>query len=220
MSILTKLALGLMSHPQARPAVPDGAPVISLPAVRARGGRPLLEALKRRASERVFAPAPLPPRQLAELLWAAAGINRPRVGGRTAPSAMNAQEVELYVALPAGLYLYDPAAHALHQAVASDVRCVTGYQDFVDDAPLDLIYVADHARMGLVPASRREAYAFVAAGAMAQNVYLYCASAGLATVVRAWFDVAALSRAMALGPDRQLLLTQTVGRRARGGRQA
>ena len=220
MSILTKLALGLMSHPQARPAAPAGAPSISLPAVTAQGGRPLLEALQRRASERAFAPAPLPPRQLAELLWAAAGINRPRLGGRTAPSAMNAQEVQLYVALPAGLYLYDPAAHVLRQTVASDVRCVTGYQDFVDDAPLDLIYVADHARMSLVPAARREAYAFVAAGAMAQNVYLYCASAGLATVVRAWFDVAALSRAMVLGPDQQLLLTQTVGRRARSGRQA
>ena len=92
------------------------------------------------------------------------------------------------------------------------MRRVTGYQDFVDLAALDLIYVADHARMKLVPAAQREAYAFSAAGAMAQNVYLYCASAGLATVVRAWFDRHALSQAMGLGTDQQLLLAQTVGR--------
>jgi hypothetical protein len=124
---------------------------------------------------------------------------------------MNAQEVDLYVALPQGLYRYDPKPHALQLVLKSDVRRVTGYQDFVDAAPMDLIYVADHGRMGLVPAARREAYAFAAAGAMAQNVYLCCASAGLATVVRAWFDAHALSQAMGLGADQQLLLTQTVG---------
>jgi len=119
--------------------------------------------------------------------------------------------VLLYVALPQGLYLYDPAAHVLRQALASDVRRVTGYQDFVDTAPLDLLFVADHARMGLVPAAQREAYAYAAAGAMAQNVYLYCASQGLAAVLRAWFDRPALERAMGLGPDQQVLLAQTVG---------
>jgi nitroreductase len=94
---------------------------------------------------------------------------------------------------------------------ASDVRRVTGYQDFVDNAPLDLIYVADHSRTKLVPTAQREAYAHAAAGAMAQNAYLYCASAGLATVVRAWFDRSALSQAMGLTTDQQLLLAQTVG---------
>jgi SagB-type dehydrogenase family enzyme len=153
----------------------------------------------------------LPLQTLSDLLWAAAGINRPELGGRTAPSAMNSQEVQLYVALPQGLFRYDPTAHALQLEVASDVRRVTGYQDFVDTAPLDLIYVADHARMKLVAAAQREAYAFAAAGAMAQNVYLYCASAGLATVIRAWFDRHALSQAMGLESDQQLLLAQTVG---------
>lgn len=95
------------------------------------------------------------------------------------------------------------------------MRQVTGYQDFVDNAPLDLVYVADHARMKLVPAGRREAYAYAAAGAMAQNVYLYCASEGLATVVRAWFDAEALGRAMKLDSDQQVLLTQTLGGPAR-----
>lgn len=125
---------------------------------------------------------------------------------------MNAQEVLLYAAMPQGLYLYEPVAHEFQLAVASDVRRVTGYQDFVDDAALDLVYVADHGRMGMVPAAQRTAYACAAAGAMAQNVYLFCASAGLATVVRAWFDRDALAKAMGLGNDQQLLLAQTVGR--------
>lgn len=217
MNTLTKLALGLMGQLHAQPPVDETAPAIALPPPRLDGGRPLMQALQRRASGREFAPRALPRQTLADLLWAAAGVNRPRLGGRTAPSAMNAQEVRLYVALPEGLYLYDPAAHWLARAQASDVRRVSGYQDFVDRAPLDLIYVADHARLALVPAGRREAYAFAAAGAMAQNVYLFCASAGLAAVIRGWFDARALTAAMGLGPDQQVLLAQTVGRPARRG---
>ena len=217
MNTLTKLALGLLGELRPRPAAAPGARTIRLPAAPRRGGMPLVEALRRRESQRDFDPAPLPRKTLSALLWAAAGINRPALGGRTTPSAMNAQEVLLYVALPDGLYAYDPQPHALTLAVATDVRRVTGYQDFVDNAPLDLVYVADHSRMKLVPAAQRQAYAFAAAGAMAQNVYLYCAAAGLATVIRAWFDHRALGKAMALGADQQLLLAQTVGAPARGG---
>lgn len=212
MNTLTKLALGLMGQLQPRPAAGTASESLPLPPPSRSGGLPLIEALQRRESQRDFAPEPLDPQQLSDLLWAAAGVNRPALGGRTAPSAMNAQEVELYAAMPQGLYRYDPAAHLLRLALSSDVRRVTGYQDFVDDAALDLVYVADHARMKLVPAAQREAFAFAAAGAMAQNVYLYCASAGLATVVRAWFDRQALAQAMGLGTDEQLLLAQTVGR--------
>lgn len=215
MNTLTKLALGLLGQLQPQAPLDEGAPTIELPEPRDEGGKPLMWALRQRRSSRDFAPQPLPRQTLADLLWAAAGVNRPRLGGRTAPSAMNAQEVDLYVALPEGLYLYEPAAHRLRQAVASDARRVTGYQDFVDSAPLDLIYVADHARMKLVPADRRTAYAHAAAGAMAQNVYLFCASAGLATVIRGWFDVRALTAAMQLGPDQHVLLAQTVGRPAK-----
>lgn len=215
MNTLTKLALGLMGQLRPRPPIGARAPTLDLRPPRRRGGRPLLQVLADRASAREFSPRPLPAQALSDLLWAAAGVNRPELGGRTAPSAMNAQEVLLYVALPEGLYLYDPAAHRLRQAADADVRRVSGYQDFVDTAPLDLIYVADHARMKLVPADRRTAYAFAAAGAMAQNVYLCCASAGLATVIRAWFDARALSEAMQLGTDQHVLLAQTVGRAAR-----
>jgi hypothetical protein len=173
MNTLTKLALGVMG--QLSPGIPSGtaATTMPLPSPSRGGGRPLMEALWKRESQRDFAPRPLPVQTLADLLWAAAGINRPELGGRTAPSAMNAQEVQLHVAMPEGLFLYDAAAHVLHLEAATDVRRVTGYQDFVDNAPLDLIYVGDHSHMKLVPAAQREAYAFAAAGAMAQNGNLF-----------------------------------------------
>lgn len=218
MNTLTKLALGLMGQLRPEPVLDESAPILTLPPPRTEEGRPLMQALARRRSQREFAPQPLTRPVLSDLLWAAAGINRPPLGGRTAPSALNAQEVDLYVALPEGLYLYEPGPHRLRRAVASDVRRVTGYQDFVDTAPLDLIYVANHARMKLVPADRRTPYAYAAAGAMAQNVYLYSASAGLASVIRAWFDASALTKAMQLGTDQHVLLAQTVGRPARAGK--
>lgn len=214
MTTLTKLALGMMGQLKARP-VPKGAS-ITLPPPRLRGGMPLMDALQQRASSRSFASAELGEQVLSDLVWAAAGINRPELGGRTAPSAMNSQEVDLLVALAKGVFRYEPAGHALHLVVASDARRVTGYQDFVDSAALDLVYVADHRRMTLVPAARRDRYAFAAAGAMAQNVYLVCASLGLATVIRAWFDERALSSALALENDEHLLLCQTVGYPAAG----
>ncbi|MGZ5248918.1 MAG: nitroreductase family protein [Caldimonas sp.] len=217
MNTLTKLALGLMGQLKPRP-VPDAAAIV-LPPPRRSGGMALTEALQRRASTREFDEASLDEQLLSDLLWSAAGINRPEVGGRTAPSAMNSQEVQLHVATPQGLFRYDPAGHALQLLVASDVRRVTGYQDFVDTAPLDLVYVADHAHMKLVPAAQRDRYAFAAAGAMAQNVYLFCAANGLATVIRAWFDHRALSAAMGLQADEQLLLCQTVGRVRTAGRR-
>jgi len=211
MSTLTKLALGLMGKLRALPASGGGLKTIRLPAPETTGGMPLMEALRQRQSSREFNPAELPPQVLSNLLWAAYGINRKAKGGRTAPSAINAQEIDVYAAMASGLYRYDPRIHALTLTVADDVRRVTGYQDFVDEAPLDLIYVADHTRMRMVPAAQRESYASVAAGAIAENVYLYCAAAGLATVIRAWIDRGALTQAMALTPDHQVLLSQTIG---------
>ncbi|MBI3533278.1 MAG: nitroreductase family protein [Burkholderiales bacterium] len=211
MNTLTKMALGLIGQLHTQPASGESLTMMALPPAQTTGGLPLMEALRQRHSAREFRPDALTQQQLSDLLWAACGLNRETLGGRTAPSAMNAQEVDLYVALPQGLYLYEPKAHALQLVVPEDVRRVTGYQDFVDTAPLDLIFVADHSRMKIVPAAMRESYASVAAGAMAQNIYLYCASVGLSTVVRAWFDRQALTQAMGLTPDQQLLLTQTVG---------
>jgi len=210
MSTLTKLALGAMGQLRPKPAKGESASSISLPEPEKRGGLPLMEALAGRHSSREFAPDALPLPLLSSLLWAAYGLNRTD-GGRTAPSALNAQEIDVFVALPSGAYRFDAAAHALHLVAAKDLRRVTGYQDFVDEAPLDLVYVADHARMRLVPVSQRESYASVAAGAIAQNVYLFAASSGLATVIRAWIDRAAIADALGLTHDQQVLLSQTVG---------
>ena len=211
MNILTKMALGLIGHLQARPALDESLKKLDLPAPRKEGGLPLMQALQRRESKREFAPAALPLQLLSDLLWAAFGVNRVDAEGRTAPTAMNAQEIDLYAALPEGLYLYEPKRHQLLLVLANDIRSVTGYQDFVDHAALDLVFVADHRRMSLVPASQRVAYAYAAAGAIAQNVYLFCASTGLSTVMRAWFDRESLSQAMKLDQGEQVLLTQTIG---------
>jgi SagB-type dehydrogenase family enzyme len=210
MTTLGKFALGMMGHLRPRPALGDAAPTITLPPVEASGGMPLMQALGLRRSSREFARDALPLPLLAGLLWAAFGVNRPD-GGRTAPSAINAQEVDVYAALPAGAYRYDPKAHALQLVAGSDIRRVTGYQDFVDEAPLDLVFVADYTRMRMVPAASREAYAHAAAGAIAQNVYLFAAANGLATVIRAWIDRDAIANALGLGHDEQVLLSQTVG---------
>jgi SagB-type dehydrogenase family enzyme len=210
MSTLTKFALGVMGQLRPRPPRGDARQTIKLPAPDKRGGVPLMLALARRRSAREFAKRPLPLPVLSSLLWAAFGVNR-RGGGRTAPSAIDAQEIDVYVALPDGAYLYDARSHSLRLVAASDLRRITGYQDFVDEAPLDLVYVADHSRMKMVPVGQRESYASAAAGAITQNVYLYAASAGLATVIRAWIDRAAIANALGLSHDQQVLLSQTVG---------
>ena len=210
MSTLTKLVLGTMGKLRPKPALGDAAALITLSQPEKQGCLPLMEALAIRHSSRDFARDALPLPLLSGLLWAAYGMNRAD-GGRTAPSALNAQEIDVFVVLPTGAYLYDAGANALRLVAANDVRRVTGYQDFVDEAPMDLVYVADHARMRLVPAGQRESYAYAAAGAIAQNVYLFAASTGLATVIRAWIDRAAIADALGLTHDQQVLLSQTVG---------
>jgi nitroreductase len=210
MNTLTKLALSAMGRLREKPARGASPPTIALPAPNRRGGLPVMEAFAARHSERNFSPRELPLPVLSDLLWAADGVNR-ESGGRTAPSALDAQEIDVYVALPAGAYLYDAAHHQLVLAAASDVRRVTGYQDFVDEAPADLIYVASHARLGRVPVGQRPVFAHVACGAIAQNVYLYATSAGLATVLRAWINRDAIAAALGLSHDDEVVLSQTVG---------
>ncbi len=210
MSTLTKLVLGAMGALHPRPALGDTASMIQLPPPGVSGGASLLESLGKRRSSREFRRDVLPMPLLSSLLWAADGVNRPD-GGRTAPSALDAREIDIVVALPSGAYRFDAPSHALQLICAQDVRRVTGYQDFVDEAPLDLVYVADHGRMKMVPVRQREAFANVAAGAIAQNVYLFAASTGLATVLRAWVDREAIARSLGLSHDQQVLLSQTIG---------
>jgi nitroreductase len=210
MTTVGKVVLGMMGRLRPAPAIGDSASTIALPAVDPHGGMALMEALAARRSSREFAPDDLPLPLLAGLLWAAFGVNRPD-GGRTAPTALNAQEIDVYVAMPTGAYRYDATKNVLALVAAADVRRVTGYQDFVDEAPLDLVYVADHTRLRMVPAGQRESYASAAAGAICQNVYLYAAAHGLATVIRAWIDRDAVAEALGLTHDQQVLLSQTVG---------
>jgi len=186
-------------------------PTLVFPPACTSGGLPLMDALKQRRSHREFSTTTLPEQMLGDLLWAACGINRPALGGRTAPRAMELQEIDVYVALPAGLYRYEPAGHLLCLEVPGDVRAETGNQDFLAEAALDLVYVADNSRVQLVQEGQRADYAYTTAGAIAQNVYLYCARQGLATVLRAWIDRSSLKAAMELGADQQVLLAQTVG---------
>jgi nitroreductase len=212
MSTLTKLALGMMGRLRPKPAQGDAFKTIALPAPQKEGGMPLMEAISKRRSDREFASTELPLPTLSNLLWAAYGVNRLE-GGRTAPSALNAQEVDLCVALPSGAYFHNAPTNSLELVVSSDLRRITGYQDFVDEAPLDIIFVADYSRTKLVPVGLRESYAAVAAGAISQNLYLFAASNGLATVIRAWIDREAIANALGLSHDQQVLLSQTLGYR-------
>jgi SagB-type dehydrogenase family enzyme len=168
----------------------------------------LMQALKARRSTRAFAQRLLPAQVLSNLLWATLGVNRPETGGRTAPSAHNRQEIDVYVALAEGAYLYDAKAHALSLIVAEDLRAQTGMQDFAGSAPVNLVYVAD---LGKVGAAGGEFYAATDTGFVSQNAYLYCAAAGLATVVRGWVDRDALGRSLKLRRDQRVMLAQTVG---------
>jgi nitroreductase len=215
MSMLEKLAANMVGRLRATPTTDVALERVTLPSPQTSGGMPLFDALSVRHSERRFTANPLSLDDLSGLLWAADGVNRRDTGGRTAPSAMNAREVFLYAALETGLYSYDPDRHALDLVQPLDARRLTGYQDFVDTAPLELIYVVDHSHGLLIPKAMRSVYAAASAGAMAQNVYLYCAARGLATVVRGWFDRQGLAAALALGGRQEVLLAQTVGYPAR-----
>jgi nitroreductase len=175
------------------------------------GGRPLMRVLKDRATSRNFSPEKLPVQVLSNMLWAAYGISRPESGGRTAPSASNSQEMDIYVAMADGVFLYDAKANVLKPVVADDVRALTGRQPFVKEAPVNLIYVSDQSKMTRASPADRDFYAAAHTGFISQNVYLFCASEGLATVVRASVDRPALAKAMGLRPDQKITLVQTVG---------
>ena len=177
----------------------------------APSGKPLGEALRDRRSTREFADRPLPPALLSGLLWAAFGINRPQSGDRTAPSWRHGIEAEIYLAMKDGVWRYEPDGHRLLPHLAEDLRAATGTQDFVGTAPLDLVYVANGARMGNTSAEDKRLYAFTDAGFIGQNVYLFCAAEGLATVFRGSVDRDRLGRSLRLDAGRFVTFAQTVG---------
>jgi nitroreductase len=153
---------------------------------------PLMQLLWKRMSSRGFGPKPVPVEVLSNVLWAAFGINRPD-GRRTAPSASNRQEIDIYVATSSGLYLYDVKDNLLNPVLAGDIRGATGRQPYVKEAAVNLIYVADYSKMGTATDEDKAFLSAADTGFISENVYLYCASEGLGTVVRANIDKPALA---------------------------
>jgi nitroreductase len=200
-------------------------PTIALPGPRFDGCGSVFEALKKRRTSRAIRADAIPVQVLADILWAAQGVNRPHGPfggpGRTASSASNSQEICLYVALPAGIYLYEPEGHRLSPAAASDHRRLAigaGQANIGADAPARLIYVVDLDKFktagfqepGLYDAEVQKSYYFVDTGLIAQNVYLAAAALGLT----AWFhncNKTALAKTLSLKPHQHALFGQTIG---------
>jgi len=192
-------------------AMCQGLKPIKLPTPRTEGGKPLMDVLKERKSSRAFSTKPLSPQMISDLLWAAFGINRADSARRTAPSAHNWQETDIYVAESDGLYLYDAKTHSLNPVLAKDIRAETGTQEFVASAPINLIYVADMSKMGNASPEDKTLYSAAGTGFISQNVYLFCASEGLSTVVRGSIDRNRLAGIMKLKPNQKITLAQTIG---------
>ncbi|MDM8552237.1 SagB/ThcOx family dehydrogenase [Desulfobacterales bacterium HSG2] len=186
-------------------------PPTQLPPPSSDAAESLISALKNRKTTRTFSEKPLPQQMLSDLLWAAFGVSRPDSGKRTAPSAKNQQEIDIYVATADGLYLYDANPHQLVQLSAEDIRPFCGKQKFVAGAPVNLVYVADFSKMGSMGEDEKVLYSAADTGFISQNVYLFCAAKRLATVVRGWIDKPALSEKINLRKDQRVILAQTVG---------
>lgn len=186
--------------------------IMDLPPPQTEGGKPLMETLKARHSSREFAARPLSPQALSSLLWTAWGINRPATGLRTAPSSHSAMDIDLYLAMANGVWIYDPKAHRLSQHMQEDVRGETTMgQDFVKTAPLNIIYVSDAARMGKPSDADRMLNGIADSAVIGQNVYLFCASEGLATVLRASVPAERLAKRLNLAPTQAIYFAQSVG---------
>jgi nitroreductase len=199
---------------------------IELPRPAPKPSRSLAKALQLRRTIREISDKKLPLQTLSNLLWAACGVNRKKgpfgIPGRTAASASNSQEIDVYVALQEGTYLYDPFHHRMTPAVAGDLRPLAigrGQADGGAEAPIRLIYVADIDKLantsgfqepGLRDPDVQRSYYYVDTGLIAANVYLFAASVGLA----AWFhncDKSGLSAKLSLRDDQRVLFGQTVG---------
>jgi nitroreductase len=192
-------------------AIAQEAKPIKLPAPKLDPSKSLAQALKDRKTTREYSTKNLPEQIISNLLWAAWGINRPDSGRRTAPSSFNRQEISLYIATDKGIYLYDPKGNSLVQVASGDLRQQTYKQSPFKDAPVDIVYVADFAKMGDGPEGPKIELAGMDTGFIAQNVYLYCASAGLNTGYRISIDKPTLSKTMKLRPEQRIMGAQSVG---------
>jgi len=176
---------------------------IQLPSPNRTGGKPLMDALNERQSDRDFSDKELCMQTLSDLLWAAYGFNRE--DKRTVPSSQNRQEIDLYVFLNSGVYFYDAKNQQLIQKLEGNNQAKTGGQPFVGVAPLNFVFVAN-----LDKASNRDA-ALIDCGFISQNIYLFCASEGLISVVRGSINKADVHGLLELNENQEVLLAQTVG---------
>lgn len=201
------------SFESARPSAPTLMPLMPVPFDPGLSelSMPLMQILNKRRSTREFSERKLSMETLSHLLWAAFGINRTEGPHRTAPSARNWQEIDIYVAMEQGLYLFDPGTFELVPILQDDIRAATGMQDFVPHVPINLVYVANFARMADVDKMEQKFYAALDTGFISQNVYLFCAAEGLATVARGLIDRQTLAQAMKLRLDQRVILAQSVG---------
>lgn len=188
---------------------------IELPTPDTSGGIPLMEALHKRQSTREFTNQALSLQDISDLCWAAWGFNRD--DKRTAPSSQNKQEMDLYVFLEKGIYLYKAEEHILELIKKGDFRQHAGLQDFVASAPLNFVYVSNLAKAGVETPEGITAESLIPShansGFMAQNVYLTAASKNLGCVIRAWVDADELHKVLNLNPMQKALYGQTVGYR-------
>ena len=184
--------------------------VIKLNAPDKTRGSALMKALNDRQSVREYATDALRLQDLSDLLWAANGINRPD-GKRTAPSCRDFKDVEIYVVLPEGAYLYDAAEHALNPVSAGDYRdAVASGQDFVQTVPVCLVLVADMTKYGNM-SEQSKLMAAIDVGIVCQNINVACAGLGLATVPRGTMNQDALKSALKLKDNHLLLMNNPVG---------
>ena len=183
---------------------------IPLPESQRKGGMSLLEALDNRQSQRSFSTKELSLQEISNILWAAFGVTRPD-GKRTAPTARDWREFDIYVVKENGWYIYEAEKNVLLKMGKEDLREYAGKQDFVHTAPLNLIFVADYERMTDASNELKSFYSATDVGFISQNVYLYCASAGLSTVVRAQIDRDKIREVFQLRPEQHPVLAQTVG---------
>ncbi len=180
-----------------------------LPAPNKTGGKPLMEAINERQTMRSFSDENLTAQQLSDLLWVTYGFNREN--RRTVPTSRNKQEMDVYVALKSGIYLWDSEKNMLNLTVEGDYRKETGAQPFVGTAAVEMIFVCDKTKLDAPDEQKATEATYANAGFMSQNVYLYCASQGLATVVRGMVPKDELSKIMKLRGDQMIVLAQTVG---------
>jgi len=175
------------------------------------GGKPLMQALKERASYRDISDKELPPQVLSDLLWASSGINRTDSGKRTAPSARDWREISVYAATAKGVYLYNAVANTLETLISHDIRPLSDMQPAALAAPVLLLYVADYEKMGNTKPEMKDFYSAADTGFISQNVYLFCASENLATVVMGGIDRDLISKQMGLKQGQKVILIQPVG---------